>query len=55
MIGEHIFWWMLTMICVFWYCTITVYVAIKGAKDIKEMLTHLGDISDDSSNSSGRA
>jgi len=43
MIGEHFVWWLLTMACVVWYCTITVYVAIKGTVDIKEMLTRLGD------------
>jgi hypothetical protein len=48
MIGEHFFWWLLTMACVIWYLTITVYVAIKGATDIKEMLKRLADINDDS-------
>jgi hypothetical protein len=47
MIGEHPFWWLLTMACVVWYSTITVYVAIKGAADIKEMLTRLADSADD--------
>jgi hypothetical protein len=31
------------MACVIWYSTITVYVAIKGAGDIKQMLARLGD------------
>jgi hypothetical protein len=48
MIDEHLFWWLLTMACVVWYCTITVYVAIKGSVDIKEMLARLGDQSHDS-------
>lgn len=30
------------MACVIWYLAITWYVAIRGAKDIKEMLTKLG-------------
>jgi len=30
------------MACVIWYSTITVYVAIKGAGDIKSMLARLG-------------
>jgi len=47
MIGEHPFWWLLTMACVVWYCTITVYVAIQGSVDIKDMLTRLGDQSDE--------
>ncbi len=29
------------MACVAWYLTITVYVAIKGAADIKHMLARL--------------
>lgn len=37
----HWFWWLLTMACVVWYSTITIYVAIKGAKDIKGMLKRL--------------
>jgi len=38
---NHWFWWSLTAACVIWYSTITVYVAIKGARDIKNMLAHL--------------
>ena len=38
---NHWFWWALTMACVVWYSTITVYVAIKGASDIKNMLARL--------------
>jgi hypothetical protein len=40
--SKHWFWWALTMACVAWYSTITVYVAIKGASDIKNMLARLG-------------
>jgi hypothetical protein len=43
MIGEHFVWWLLTMACVVWYCTITVYVAIRGTADIRAMLTRLRD------------
>jgi hypothetical protein len=39
--GEHWFWWLMTMACVVWYSTITVYVAIRGAVDIKHMLARL--------------
>jgi hypothetical protein len=39
--GEHWFWWLMTMACVVWYSTITVYVAIRGAVDIKDMLANL--------------
>ena len=38
----HLFWWLLTAACVVWYSTITIYVAIRGALDIKTMLAHLG-------------
>jgi hypothetical protein len=38
---AHWFWWILAMACVVWYSTITVYVAIKGAADIKHMLARL--------------
>ena len=39
--SPHWFWWLLTAACVTWYSTITIYVAIKGAKDIKNMLARL--------------
>ena len=38
---THWFWWLLTMVCVVWYSTVTVYVSIKGAADIKSMLARL--------------
>ena len=41
MIWKHLFWWALTMICVLWYCTITVYVAVRGSFDIRRMLSGL--------------
>ena len=39
--SGHPFWFILTAACVVWYSTITVYVAVKGVLDIKEMLTRL--------------
>lgn len=39
---KHWFWWALSMACVVWYSTVTVYVAIKGSSDIKNMLARLG-------------
>ncbi len=39
--SEHWFWLLLSLACVAWYSTITVYVAVKGFKDIREMLSHL--------------
>jgi hypothetical protein len=38
---QHWFWGAMTAACVIWYSTITIYVAIKGAKDIKNMLARL--------------
>ena len=38
---THWFWWLLTMACVVWYSTVTVYVSIKGVADIKQMLARL--------------
>ena len=35
------FWLGLSILCVLWYSTITVYVAIKGVSDIREMLHNL--------------
>jgi hypothetical protein len=35
------FWGLLTFATLAWYCTVTVYVAIRGLKDIREMLANL--------------
>ncbi len=43
----------LTLACLIWYSTITVYVAIKGVFDIKSMLSHLGRIKDENQKSAG--
>jgi hypothetical protein len=40
------FWWWLTWACLVWYCTITVYVTIRGAYDIKHMLARLRELRD---------
>lgn len=37
----HPFWWLITMAVVAWYSTITIYVAIKGTLDVREMLENL--------------
>jgi hypothetical protein len=37
------FWFILTWVAILWYSTITVYVAIRGAFDIKHMLARLKD------------
>ena len=43
MLKEHWFWGALTLVCLTWYSTVTVYVAIKGARDIRNMLRRLSD------------
>jgi hypothetical protein len=35
------FWWGITMACMSWYAVITLYVAIKGAGDIRGMFSRL--------------
>jgi hypothetical protein len=42
MIGP-LFWKLLAAACLVWYSTITVYVAIRGAADIRHMLRRLAD------------
>ena len=39
-----LFWGVLTAACVIWYSSVTIYVTIKGAKDIKDMLRHLSEM-----------
>jgi hypothetical protein len=41
MIGEHWFWWLVTLAVLVWYSTVTIYVAVKGALDIRQMLRRL--------------
>ena len=41
MFHGHGFWWLLTVACILWYCTLTVYIAIRGGFDIKKMLRAL--------------
>ncbi len=41
MLTEHWFWGILTIACLVWYSTITIYVAIKGIGDIRNMLRRL--------------
>jgi len=38
------FWWLITVAVVAWYSVVTLYVAFKGATDIKNMLRHLGSL-----------
>ncbi len=39
---DHWFWFALTIACLVWYSLVTVYVAVRGAYDIRGMLSHLG-------------
>ena len=39
--GEHTIWWLLMAACMTWYTTITIYVAFRGAFDIRHMLARL--------------
>jgi hypothetical protein len=41
MLSAATFWWWLTVACLVWFSTITVYVAFRGAFDIKHMLARL--------------
>jgi hypothetical protein len=43
MLKSHWFWGTITLICLIWYSTVTIYVAIKGAADIRNMLRKLSD------------
>jgi hypothetical protein len=36
-----LFWKLLTAVCLLWYSTITIYVAVRGFKDIRAMLRNL--------------
>jgi len=41
MLKGHWFWGATTIVCLAWYSTVTVYVAIKGGRDIRNMLRRL--------------
>ncbi|MDZ4820614.1 MAG: hypothetical protein SGJ20_16740 [Planctomycetota bacterium] len=40
---THWFWFGLLIACLVWFSTITLYVAIRGAFDIRGMLGRLSD------------
>jgi hypothetical protein len=46
MTHDHPIWFLLTAAVVVWYSTITIYVAIRGAMDIRAMLRRLKDGAD---------
>jgi hypothetical protein len=41
MLTNHPFWGLLTLAVLAWYSTITVYVALRGSVDIRQMLRRL--------------
>jgi hypothetical protein len=41
MLKNHWFWAATTLVCLTWYSTVTIYVAIRGAADIRNMLRKL--------------
>jgi len=42
-LAAHPFWILLSLACLVWYSTITIYIAVKGAFDVREMLRRLRD------------
>ena len=40
---DHWFWGLLMLAVLVWYSTITIYVAVRGSFDIRDMLRRLGD------------
>ena len=40
---THWFWFTLTALVVVWYSSVTIYVMIRGAIDIREMLQRLAE------------
>ena len=46
MLTEHWFWGAITLACLAWYSTITIYIAIRGVGDIRDMLRELSNSKD---------
>ena len=46
MLTDHWFWGAITLVCLTWYSTVTIYVAIKGVGDIRSMLRRLSNPKD---------
>ncbi len=44
------FWLILTIAAILWYTIVTIYVSIKGAGDIKNMLKSLEDLRSEDKN-----
>ncbi len=45
--NAELFWKALTIAALVWYSTVTVYVSVKGVKDIKDMLRRLAERRDE--------
>ena len=43
MTHGHLFWFLILVAVVVWYSSVTIYVAIRGSLDIKQMLRRLRD------------
>lgn len=52
---DHWFWLALTVACVAWYSTITIYVAVRGVLDIRGMLQRLAQNGRDDETGPGQA
>ena len=50
MLNNHPFWGIITIAVLAWYSTITIYVGVRGALDIKHMLRNLKEKGDAASN-----
>ena len=48
------FWLVVAIACTLWYSTVTIYVTIQGARDIRGMLERLGTERDREDESSER-
>jgi hypothetical protein len=46
MLTNHWFWGAITIACLAWYSTVTIYIAIKGVGDIRSMLRRLANPKD---------
>jgi hypothetical protein len=51
MFSAQDFWYWLTIAALVWFSTITVYVAFRGAFDIKHMLARLANLQSDGEDS----
>lgn len=49
---DHWFWLLVTIAALVWYSTVTVYVAVRGLRDIRSMFRRLRESSSQSGESS---